>query len=182
MEQNTELAIDIGGGAGERFLDLARHNPQKTYLVLDPNINNISDKPDNLHLMPWRGDKSSAIPLPEESVNVAGISFLFGEMISREIKGYKMKDEKERYRVLITDLKRVLKRNGMIEIVDVKGNIKYVVEVLEEVGFKITQKPQRLKKEDYSPWSKIFFSVFYRSGKSEEESEALPMMVKSVKG
>jgi ubiquinone/menaquinone biosynthesis C-methylase UbiE len=177
MEPDTELSIDIGAGTGERYIKLANENPERSFLILDPSINKINGKPKNLHLINWKSDKTSKLPLPDNSVDAANISFLFGEIKTKEKDDGSLNAAKERYRLLLLDTKRVLKKGGVIEIADVQGNIKFVAELLTEEGFDITLPPTKLNDENYSEWARAFYHVFRKGGRKEAESEALPMQI-----
>lgn len=175
-----EMAVDIGGGKGEYFVQRARENPEKTFLILEPSPLRLKREPPNLHVIRWRSDEESFLPLKAASVDEANINFLCGEIRDRDDDvGRAEKFEVDRYRKLLRDLKEVLKNGALVRIADVRGNIGAIKNLLEEEGYKITLAPIRLMDEDRTAWSKCFFDVFEKGGKSEEESVALPMTIEA---
>jgi len=71
VEQKRRLTIDIGGGDGEFFRELAEQSPNKNYLVVDPTSQKKDDGFDNLWSVRWAMDENSGLPLSPESVNEA---------------------------------------------------------------------------------------------------------------
>src|SRR3989344_5170869 len=107
-----ETVIDIGGGGGEYFLELARENPDKSFLILEPEKISSPEKPQNLHIVQWRSDIDSKIPLREDSIDEAYITFLLGEIKYREEDSENVKQSMQKYRKIISELKETLKRGG----------------------------------------------------------------------
>jgi ubiquinone/menaquinone biosynthesis C-methylase UbiE len=132
-------------------------------------------------MIKWYGDKTSSLPLCKRSVDEAGIAFLFGEMRSNRKDDGSLQTAKKKYQTLLSDVKRVLKQGGTVEIADVKAHIGYIAELLEKEGFGILRPPERLNDENYSVWANIFFKVFRKSNRNEEDSVALPMHIKAIK-
>lgn len=81
--------VDVGGGAGEFLLDSARAHPEREYLVIDPAAEPIQDKPENLHLIRWRGELGLHLPLPDHSVDKVHLNFVMGEIRGKEEENLK---------------------------------------------------------------------------------------------
>lgn len=138
-EETKEIALDIGTGEkhDKFFIDLAMRNPNKTYLVISPQVEEVS-KLKNLHSIKWKSDIDSKIPLSPESVNEIYLYMLYG--VLRTKQNILTTD----YQDLLKDAHRVLKGNGTLHVVDCFSWIK---KLIEEEGFRIT-KENKVKTKD----------------------------------
>lgn len=180
-ELQESLATDIGSGMGEYFVERARQQLEKTFLILEPRRLRILRKPPNLRIVQWRTDRDSKLPLSPNSVNEVNINFLAGDIVYREDDNdnpefpvwerYRW----ERYRKLLHDLKGVLKKGALVRIVDDQGHIKEIEKMLEEEGYRITLPAARLQDEKRTSWTKTFFSRF----KETRRFDLLPMTVEA---
>jgi hypothetical protein len=177
--EEKEKIVDIGGGGGEYFSRLAREHPGKTFLVLDPQRNSIQENPPNLFFTQWKSDVDSKIPFRADSVDEAHINFLMGEIRSKEPETGTEEEAVRRYRRLLSQLKEVLKQKGLVHIVDVQDNIKFVKRALEQEGYLIIEGPTPLQDEKITKWSEFFYSVSKKSGRKLEESMALPVVIRA---
>lgn len=178
-ESRKEVAVDIGGGAGEFFLKMAKENPDKHFLILEPQELSMEEKPPNLDIVQWRSEKELVLPLRENSISDAYINFLMGEI---KYKGHYATTEEEAiemYRKILSELKEVLKSGSLVHITDVRDNIKHIKKALLDEGFNITSGPARLTDENKTLWSKMFSDAFKQIGKSEDESYILPMTMEA---
>lgn len=177
---DKEILVDIGGGNGEHFAQLARTYPDKVFLVLDPAVKPLTDKPDNLHLVSWKRDVDSDIPQGTGTISEAHINFVMGEMETSDVNDGSVEDSVKIYDSMLETVDRVLVSGGKVEIVDVRGNIGYIKQLLDKRGYIDTQ-PRRLEDEHHSEWADVFFKVFHKTGRREDESEALPMIIEARK-
>lgn len=182
-----EVQIDIGGGTGEYLSNKARENPDKTFVTLEPFSNHYKNKPllpklENLYTIVWKSDVDSHLPFSEGTVSEASANFLMGELRTKERESQTIDEEKKKYRRLIEDIKNVLRKDGKLRIVDVKGVIDYVVEVLNEAGFRITLPPRPMQpgEKNMSAWSAAFFNMSENSKKGKD-SLVLPMVLEATK-
>jgi len=151
----TETVIDIGGGKGEYFLGLAKANPDKNYIVLEP-LNlplDLKDKPENLHLLAWKTDVDSMLPFPEGSIDEVHINMLHRVLDTKNRQDFRdwwedrngnnydsafsSMDERiadEDYLNLLLDAKRVLKVGGSLLIIDIFSE--RIDPLIEKAGFK----------------------------------------------
>jgi len=179
-DADKEVAIDIGGGWDEYFFRLAKENPQKTFIVLDPSIRPIKRAPDNLFLIKWKTDVDSKLPFLPDKINEAHLNFLFGEIKTSEEPDVETEEESNRrYRMLLKDLKDILRPNSTLHLVDVRDNIFRIQKLLKEEGYQIIQPPKRLKDESRTKWSTLFAEAFKKKGRKEEESFILPMEIEA---
>jgi hypothetical protein len=180
-----EFNIDIGGGAGEYFTEEAKKNPDKTFVVLEPFSRGkvFIPQSENLHVIMWKSDVDSSLPFLEGTVSVASANFLMGELQTKEGNPRTIEVEKRRYARLMGDIKNLLKEGGKLRIVEVKGSIDYVVEILNEVGFSVTSQPRPISSEekDMSFYTKFFYDMYKKSGKKPEDSVTLPMVLEATK-
>ena len=134
-----EVNIDIGGGKGaEFFLKLAQENPEETFLVFDPAIEQIPENsPKNLHLIKWgskwRSEVPSSIPLKDNSVDKAYLIFLTGELYEDQEAVSDLKS----YPALVADLKRVIKAGGSIFVSEPRAHIETAREIFDKAGFRV---------------------------------------------
>ena len=178
-EVKPEVAVDIGGGLGEYFFRLAKENPRKIFIVLDPKVRPIKKAPENLFLIKWRTDVGSKLPFLPNKIDEAYLNFLFGVIEANEERGFDTRESNRRYRALLKDLKDVLKPNSSIHLVDVRGNIFRIQQLLEEEGYQIIQEPKRLKDESRTAQSKFFTEALKKIGETEEEPRILPMEIEA---
>lgn len=178
---DKEIAIDIGGGWGEYFFSLAKENPQKTFIVLDPSIRPIKRAPNNLFLIKWRTNVDSKLPFLPNKIDEAHLNFLFGVIKFDEKHSFETEESNRRYRALLKDLKDVLKPNSSVYLVDVRGNIFRIQQLLKEEGYQIIQEPKRLKDESRTAQSKFFTEAlaFKKIDETEEEPRILPMEIEA---
>jgi hypothetical protein len=176
-DEGKETAIDIGAGLGEYFIDRAKENPNKTFVLLDNNFPKIEHLPSNIQLIRWTSDFDSGFPFKADSVDEANINFLMGEIKSKEDIPISETVELslKKYERIIRDLKKCLKKGGLLQVVDVKDNIFAIKKILIKNDFAIDTGPIKLESMDQTRWSKFFYDAFLQSGNSEEKSHTLPM-------
>ncbi len=184
--QKPEIHIDVGGGTGEYLFNKAKENPDKTFVILDPfpnlsNNKNSTSKLKNLHTIIWKSDIDSHLPFLEGTISEASANFLMGELNTKEEASTTIEEDKQKYARLMRDIKNVLKKDGKIIIVDTKACINYIMEVLNEVGLKITSEPRpiTLDEKEMSVWSAAFFDMNESTGK--KTSSLLPMILEAIK-
>ena len=176
-DKGKETAIDIGAGWGEYFVDRAKENPDKTFILLDSYFPNIRRLPPNLRLVRWVSDSDSGLPFKSSSVDEANINFLMGEIKSKEDKpeGETIEMAHKKYERIIKDLLKCLKKGAILQIIDARENIFAIEEILKRNNFTIKTKPTKLENMNQTRWTKTFYDVFVKSGRPEEDSFALPM-------
>lgn len=181
-EPKEDLAIDIGGGFGEFFVEEARKRPNTQFLILEPRPLRLRRFPPNLHVVRWASDVDWTIPLVSESVDEANINFLMGEMMDRSGSiGTGETVQLERYQNLLHDLKRTLKNGAILSILEPSNNVEHIENILYKEGYHIVDDPQPLKEVERTAWSKRFHDWFKESGKSQAESVAYPWIIKARK-
>lgn len=188
IEEPKRINIDVAGGKGEFFYKKAKENPDQSFVVLDPGTYGSEYAPQlnpelkNLHVIHWKSDVDSQLPLKGESVDEANANFLMGEIYTKEGSSKTVEENKAKYARVMRDIFAVLKNEGKLRIVDLQAVIPYVVEVLNDVGFTITLTPSPLLEgeKDMSEWSKAFFDMYETTGKNPD-SLVLPMVVEAVK-
>lgn len=180
-DTGKEVAIDIGGGYGEYFVERARKEPGKIFIILEPNPPRILRKPANLQILGWQSDSWHAIPLASGSVDEANINFLFGEIDTNERADASVEEAADKYERILQDLRPVLKEGGLVRIVDSKEYILKIKELLKKEGYVISQNPTVLADTDRTVWSQRFYDVFKKVGKPPEESSILPMTIEARK-
>ncbi len=180
-EAKPEVAIDIGGGEGEFFLRLAKENPQKAFIVLDPEVTKIKEAPPNLHFICWRTDIDSRLPFLSKKIDEAHINFLFGKIGAEDDEDFESLGKRVgKFRNLLKDLKNVLKQGAKLHINDARGNIDNIMRILKEEGYQVVQGPKRIADENKTWWAKTFADGFKVGGRKEEESLILPMELETI--
>ena len=188
IEEPRKVNIDVAGGKGEFLSKKAKENPGQTFVVLDPGVYGSEYAPHlnpelkNLHIINWKSDIDSHLPLAKESVDEANANFLMGEIYTKEGSSKTVEEDKAKYARVMRDIFAVLKNEGKLRIVDLQAVIPYIVEVLNDVGFTITLTPSPLpiEEKDMSEWSTAFFNMYETTGKNPA-SLVLPMVVEAVK-
>ena len=177
-ESNQTVAIDIAGGRGEYFVKEARKRPNDNFLILDP-WPKIRRPPPNLHIIRWGSYVNSNIPLAPESVNEANINCLM-ESINDSSGKTAVGDKiiREKYQALLRDLKRVLKKGGVLTIVEPRVNIGKIKEFLISENYTVIEEPQPLKDPERTYWS----SAMYEWSNTGGGSLAFPMSIKAKLG
>lgn len=195
QSKEQQISIDIGGGRGELFQNLAKENPQKTFVVLDPSVKKEDrELPLNLHLIKWRKDKDSFLPLAKNSIDEAFLNFLHGEIdvsygvrrrqwsgLQRLRMPERIAEEEGRYleelknfdttvyQDLLRDLRRVLKKGALVHIADVRENIMKIREALESiVDFQIIGEPK-----PGSRYVTEWVGAFYDGAEDEKDYKGL---------
>lgn len=168
-------AIDIGAGWGEYFVDRAKENPDRTFILLDSNFPKIKRLPSNLHMVRWVSDFDSGLPFKSNSIDEANINFLMGEIKSKENKPETIEETHNKYEGVIKDLPKCLKKGAILQIIDARDNIFIIEEILKRNNFTIKTRPTKLENMNLTRWTKTFYDVFTKSGRSEEDFFALPM-------
>jgi len=171
------VAVDIGGGQGEYFVDRARGEPQKTFVILEPAPLSLPDKPPNLHIIRWKSTAALTLPFADKSIDEVNINYLFGKMEPSRLERHRPLDQKEIYRRLIKDARQVLKSGGKISIIDAHCHINLIKEILIESGYHIVQEPISLPDPDRTYWSGKFTEDYERN----EESFVAPMIIEAQK-
>ena len=174
-DEGKETAIDIGAGWGEYFIDRARNNPNKNFILLDSHFPKIRRLPPNLHMVRWVSDFDSGFPFKSNSVDEANINFLMGEIKSKEDETETIENTHKKYERVVKDLPKCLKKGAILQIIDAKDNIFTIEEIIKKNGFAIKTKPIKLENMNLTRWTQTFYDVFTKSGRSEEKSHALPM-------
>jgi len=181
MDKQTEIAVDIGGGRGEYFLKRAINEPQKTFVVLDPQIENIPDKPENLILIKWKSDVDSKLPLSFNSVDEINMNMLMGELKTNDANPRgNLEKELFPFRRILRETKNILKDGGEITICEPKANIDYAVKLLNEEGYQIVKSPSQVEDERKSKFIELFYSFFKNTRNDQKDSLVLPMEVKAI--
>jgi hypothetical protein len=181
-ESEKSFEIDVGGGNAEALIKKASEHPEKVFIMLEPSEVTLPEKPDNLHVIQWRSEPDGGIPLAEESVDEANIDFLMGEIRWHNHPNTDTDEETfAKYKKLLADVRSALKDGGMLHITDVQYCIREIVNLLQEEGFEIVRGPMKVADEAKTPWTKFFADAYKSGGKSEDESEALPMEVDAMK-
>ena len=186
MERGKEkrFAVDIAGGDGDYLYAKAHENPDDTFIILDPTDSPSDLKLRNLHRIKWRSDVDSRLPFQPHTIDEASINFLMGEIRSKEKESETVGADMYKYARLLEDVKAVLKPGGKIRIVEPKPNIRYVEQILEELGFNIISGPIPLPYSDkyMSKYSKMFFDVEEMSGnKLDDEDSVHPMAIEATR-
>jgi tRNA G46 methylase TrmB len=185
MEDNQkEVAIDVGGGEGEFLLRLAKENPEKTYIILDPLAKKVRGAPENLHFVRWRVNTESMLPFLPEKIDEAHINFLLGEIKEgkRVEDGHEVdyfEDQAGQYQKLLKDLKNVLKPGAILRITDTKDCINIIEKLLRNENYSLVGGPKKVSDEEKTFFSQYFFKAFREWGRSEEESHILPMEIEA---
>jgi hypothetical protein len=187
MDKQTEIAVDVGGGKGEYFLRRALAEPQKVFVVLDPQIEQIPDKPDNLFLVKWKSDKDVDLPIKPNSVDEVNISMLMGELITRDVSDANnvpehLRKEFTQFRRILRDTKNMLKSDGIVTIVEPRGNMNYVLRLLTDEGYKVIKPASKVEDKNRSAFVGMFFDFYQhnpRIKKNEETSIIIPLEVKA---
>ena len=177
----TKIEIDVAGGRGEYFVEKARKERGKVFLLLDPVPAKILRKPANLNVFRWISSKRSALPITKDSVDEANVNFLFGEIRDENDEVYSDPTQFEEYRRVSQEIFRVLKPNGTLKVVDARANIFNIKDLLIDSGFGILEEPRVISDGDRTVWTKVFFDVYKNVGKPLEKSEAAPMEITVVK-
>ena len=174
-DKGKETAIDVGAGWGEYFVDRAKENPDRIFILLDSNFPKIRRLPSNLHMVRWVSDFDSGLPFKSNSVDEANINLLMGEIKSKEDGLETIEMAHKKYERVIKDLLKCLKKGAILRIVDARENIFAIEEILKKNNFTIKARPTKLENMNLTRWTKTFYDVFTKSGRSEENSFALPM-------
>lgn len=174
-DKGKETAIDIGAGWGEYFVDRAKDNPDRTFILLDSYFPRIRRLPPNLHMIRWVSDSNSGLPFKSDSVDEANINFLMGEIKSKEDGLETIEMAHKKYERVIKDLPKCLKKGAILQIVDARENIFAIEEILKKNNFTIETRPTKLENMNLTRWTRTFYDGCVKSGRSEEESFALPM-------
>jgi hypothetical protein len=178
MDKQTEIAVDIGGGKGEYFLKRALAEPQKMFVVLDPQVDQIPNKPNNLVLIRWKTDKDTNLPFRPNSIDEVSMNMIMGELRTRDDVG-KIDNDMIPFRRLLKETKGLLKENGTVTIVEPKDNIDRVKRLLGEEGYEVVSPVSKVADENRSVYIGIFFDLFRRGKKNENESILIPQEIKA---
>jgi ubiquinone/menaquinone biosynthesis C-methylase UbiE len=182
--EDKKISIDIAGGEGDYLYAKARQNPGDIFIVLDPTDKSSGLKLDNLHRIKWKSDIDSRLPFQPHTIDEASINFLMGELRTKEKGPETVGMDMAKYARLLKDVKEVLKLGGKVRIVEPKPNIKYVEQILEELGFNIVSGPIPLPySEKYmSKYSKMFFDVEEMSGNRLDDEDSIhPMAIEATR-
>lgn len=187
QKEKPEISIDVGSGDGKYFFELADKSPEKMFVILDPQIVKKSDRniPSNLHFIEWKSDVDSTMPFKKNSIDEANINFLMGEIQNKNESRARtaeesLKNDLEKYRKILVDIKDILKDGAILHIVDVRGNIDYISNLLQEEGFIILNGPVKLEDGDRTEWSKIFSDLSKRAALNpwhKDQGITLPMQI-----
>lgn len=180
-EHAREIWVDIGGGDGEHFTRLAKKDPRKSFVVVEPAIrrellSKLQLENTNLHFVKGEVSTKSHLPFTTGGVDHVECHFLYGEIphvwgdADLEYEGYK-KD----YLRLLKEIKRILKNGGTLVISDSKRTIPKIHTLIEGLkGFKINScTPWR--EEPRTTWANILAKG------SPENNIAYPYLLKATK-
>lgn len=173
-----EVAIDVGGGLGEYFVERAKKEPSKQFVILEPRRLRIARKPQNLHIVQWRSDEESALPFKASSVDEANINFLYGISkwgITEDSYGPQPYQAKK-YEKILNDLKSVLKQGGKLHIVEAKFRQGIIVAILKKLGYRLEGEPEFLQDKERTFWSKEHADT---SSSLEPGPELYPVLIKA---
>jgi hypothetical protein len=188
MDKQTEVAVDVGGGKGEFFLKRALAEPQKVFVVLDPQIEQISGKPDNLFLIKWKSDRDANLPIKPNSVDEVNISMLMGELITSDVSDANnvpkhLEKEFMQFRRILKETKSMLKSDGIVTVIEPRANMDYALRLLADEGYKIIKPASKVEDKNRSAFVGMFFDLFQHNPslnkKSEETSLIIPLEVKA---
>lgn len=175
------VVVDIGGGKGERAFRDAALQPEFMFYVIDRGAPRVDDPvPDNVQFIEQFVDFGRPLPFPDKSVAVARMFFLMGELESSGRRPSRMTDEKFLYKMISSEVFRVLDDHGVLQVMEVRDTLFSTTTVLYELGFAITRSPE-LAMRGSSFHADQFYELFEQSGKSPEESHTAPLYFEAQK-
>ena len=161
---NNEVAIDVGGGYGEYFVDRARHERNRQFLILEPRNLRLKRVPRNLHVITWGSHPELELPLASNSIDEANLNFLWGEISYKEEDTDDANNEApKRYGLLLRQIHRVLRPSGSLKITDANGLLSKIKEALRGEMYKI-EKIEPLSNTQMSYWSQTHHDTFVKRG------------------
>jgi ubiquinone/menaquinone biosynthesis C-methylase UbiE len=171
--------VDIGGGDGSGILNWANQSPGMMFYVVDSVPSVIQPRYNNVRFIDQLIDFGTVLPFPDKSVDVVKMNFLMGEL-NRETINASDSFEEALYCVAVTEARRVLVDDGVVQITEVRGNLRKAATVFFECGFYIFSSAV-VAGRGASWYTDYFFDIFDRSGRSPEESKVLPMYFEAKK-
>ncbi len=148
LEGPKETCLDVGAGFGERFIQRAKENPDKQFLIIDPFIRNLPPKetlPENLHWIEGTIDEKENLPLSDSSIEEANLDCVLF---------YLAGDEKQAlFPKVIGEAMRILKKGGVLYLREPKNMLDSMMPVLQKLtsGFMVSEIPiEEAKKHSVS--------------------------------
>jgi nucleoid DNA-binding protein len=171
---SPEKIVDVKGvlieGEKGYFENLARNNPEKSYVLIGPEVpvkEHVSlvdrlfgkKKPDNLNTINWESNEESNLPLKENSVDHVYMNLVFGGISSKERRlaaydGSTDTANQNAYKHLLEDVKRILKNGGKIQIVDF--GVFPIETLLQQAGFKSIENNPFSGNSVQTDWTKFY--------------------------
>jgi len=130
QEGPKETSLDIGAGFGERFIQRAKENPDKQFVVVEPetelDVSPIKEAlPENLKWIKGKIDERHHLPLRDSSIDEANLDCVLF---------YLAGDEKQAlFSEVIGEAMRVLKKGGVLYIREPKNMLDSMIPVLQEL-------------------------------------------------
>lgn len=186
--------IDVGGGTiPDFFLHRAKLDRQSQYLVLDPTIKKVTNKPNNLHLIRWQSDDYSSLPLRQSSADGIFLNNIFDELRTdgegldwsntERIfdSGYHESTEildsfrqKELYTNILRASRKVLKKSGLLVITEPSENIFMTLKLCLRQNYRIVSSPKVVSNPRKSIWTKWFYDIYSELEQHEGKYDAVP--------
>lgn len=150
QEGPKETALDIGAGFGERFIQRAKENPDKHFVVVEPETDlavfPIKEAlPENLKWIKGKINERHHLPLRDSSIDEANLDCVLF---------YLAGDEKQiLFPKVIGEALRVLKKGGVLYIREPKNMLDSIKSVLQSLvsGFTVSAIPiEEAKKHSMS--------------------------------
>ncbi len=163
-EESKETFLDIGAGFGERFIQRAKENPDKQFVVVEPetdlDVFPIKEAlPENLKWIKGKIDERHHLPLRDSSIDEANLDCVLF---------YLAGDEKQAlFPKVISEALRVLKKGGVLYIREPKHMLDSIRPVLQELTSEFMVSPIPIDEAKERSVSLKEIALEYESGREE---------------
>ncbi len=161
-----ETYLDIGAGFGERFAQRARENPDKQFIIVEPETDlgvfpGREALPENLEWIKKGITEEEKLPLPDNSVDEANLDCVLF---------YLAGDNKEDlFPRVISEALRVLKKGGVLYIREPKNMLEFIRPVLQKLTSEFLVSPIPTEEAKKHSVSLKEIALEYESGYKEQQ-------------
>ncbi len=176
-QKESRLAIDVGAGFGELFINRAKLEPEKRFIIIEPlGWPDPSDReiPKNLTWIKGRLTEKESLPLQDASVDEVNFNFSISTMCV-DHQGFDQ-EPKEYLQVLLKEPLRILKNGGQLIIREEAGFCQEIIKPsLTEMGMVFEE--TAVEEEDLSLTGQESLTDYYFNPEKNHRSQPRKIVI-----